>query len=51
MKLDAIRTCWYMRGGISYNDAMLLDFEERTEINNIIKENLDVTKKTGIPFF
>jgi hypothetical protein len=42
---------WYMRGGLSYDDAVMLSQEEREIINKIIKENLEVTKKNGIPFF
>jgi hypothetical protein len=40
-----------MRGGISYNDAMHLSFDERTIINEIVNANLETTKKSGLPFF
>jgi hypothetical protein len=30
---------------------MNLGFEEREIVGEIIKENLDTTKKTGLPFF
>jgi hypothetical protein len=43
--------CWYMRGGLSYNDAMLLGSDERRIINEIIKDNLETAKKSGMPFF
>ncbi len=36
---------WYMRGGLSYTEAMHLSMDERDLINAIIKENLDTTKK------
>ena len=42
---------WYMRGGLSYTEAMHLSMDERDLINAIIKENLDTTKKTKMPFF
>jgi len=51
LKDETIRISWYMRGGISYDDAMMLSTEERKIIEKLIKENLDVTKKSGIPFF
>jgi hypothetical protein len=51
LKEEILRLCWYMRGGITYNDAMLLSFEERTIINKIIKDNLETAKKSGMPFF
>jgi len=51
IKLEAIKMMWYMRGGISYTDAMHLSFEDRSIINDVIKENLETTKKSGLPFF
>jgi hypothetical protein len=50
IKKDALKMCWYMRG-LSYSEAMNLSFEEREIIGEIIKENLETTKKTGLPFF
>lgn len=40
-----------MRGGLSYDDSMLLGRTERELINNIIKDNLETTKKSKLPFF
>jgi hypothetical protein len=40
-----------MRGGIAYSDAMLLSSEERRIISDIIKDNLETAKKSGMPFF
>lgn len=40
-----------MRGGITYEEAMNLSYIEREIISEIIKENLDTTKKTGLPYF
>ena len=51
IKEEALRFCWWMRGGISYEDAMMLSRDEREIINGIIKENLENTKKSGMPFF
>ena len=48
---EALRLSWYMRGGLSYEDAMMLSNEERILIGKLIKENIDITKKTGVPFF
>ena len=42
--------CWYMRG-LSYSEGMHLGMEEREIIGEIIKENLETTKKTQLPFF
>jgi len=42
---------WYMRGSISYADAMQLSFTDRELINKIIKDNIETTEKTKLPFF
>ena len=51
IKEELLRICWYMRGGISYDDAALLSQQERTIIDKIIKDNMETTKKSGLPFF
>ena len=48
---DALKMCWYMRGGLTYTEAMNLSSEERAMIGRLIKDNLDTTKKSGLPFF
>jgi hypothetical protein len=40
-----------MRGGLSYDQAMLLSVEDRRIINEIVKDNLETAKKSGMPFF
>ena len=40
-----------MRGGLSYDDSMLLSKSERDIIGKIIKDNLETTKKSKMPFF
>lgn len=50
IKKEALKTCWYMRG-MSYNEAMHLSWEERDIIGEIVKENFETTKKSGLPFF
>ena len=42
---------WFMRGGISYVDALNLSVSERKIIGELIKDNLETTKKSGLPFF
>jgi len=51
MRDDILRICWYMRGSLSYSDAMLLGRTDQEIINNIIKDNMETTKKSGLPFF
>jgi hypothetical protein len=51
IKEELLRICWYMRGGLSYNEAHLLTVEERELVNKIIEGNLETTKETQLPFF
>jgi hypothetical protein len=51
IRQEAIKIAWYMRGGVSYDQALQLSISERTGISELIKENLETTKKTGLPFF
>ncbi len=51
IKEEVLRLCWYMRGGLDYNDAMLLSLDDRKIIGKIVKDNLETSKKSGMPFF
>jgi hypothetical protein len=51
IRQEALKFSWYMRGGLSYNDAMNLSPDERKLISGIIKENIETTKKTGLNWF
>ena len=48
---EALKMCWYMRGGLTFTEAMNLGHRERNTISALIKENLETTKKSGMPFF
>lgn len=37
--------------GLSYSEVVNMSWEERELIGEIIKENLETTKKTGLNFF
>lgn len=50
-KENILRLCWYMRGSISYDDAMLLSEEDAAIIKKIVEENMKTTKESGLPFF
>jgi hypothetical protein len=51
IKQEALRFIWWMRGGLSYDEAMALGLEERKIIDEIIKDNMKATKESGMPFF
>jgi len=40
-----------MRGGLNYDQAMAMGYNDREIISDLIKENLETTKKSGLPFF
>jgi hypothetical protein len=40
-----------MRGGVSYSEAHEMTIEERTLVGKLIKDNLETTKESGLPFF
>jgi hypothetical protein len=51
LKLELMKVCWFMRGGMSWNEALVLSPDERTIVSQLVKENMDTTKKSGQPFF
>ena len=51
IKKDLLTLCWFMRGSITFDDAMNLSLEDRSIINGIINDNLETTKESGLPFF
>lgn len=51
LKKDLLTLCWYMRGSISYEDAVMLSYDDRRIINKIIESNLETAEKSGMPFF
>jgi hypothetical protein len=50
IKRDCLKLCWYMRG-LSFAEVMHMSWEEREIIGEIVAENLETTKKSGLPFF
>ncbi len=51
IRQEVLKLCWYMRGGLTYEEGMQLNQSERDIINEIVKDNLETTKKSGMPFF
>jgi hypothetical protein len=42
---------WHMRGGVSYTDILNMSYAERKHIQKIIEDNMEITKKSGLPYF
>ena len=51
LREELIKICWYMRGGVTLEEAYAMGYQDRELISNLIKENLETTKKSGLPFF
>jgi hypothetical protein len=51
IKKNILKMCWYMRGGVTYDELMDMSVTERNIIGSIIEENLETTKKSGMAFF
>tara|TARA_Y100000748_G_C15356638_1_gene434031 strand:+ start:510 stop:731 length:222 start_codon:yes stop_codon:yes gene_type:complete len=51
LKLEILKVCWFMRGGVTWQEALNLSPDERAIVAGLVKENMDTTKKTGHPFF
>jgi hypothetical protein len=49
IKDEIFRISWYMRGGVSSHDLFhVYSYEDRTIINNIIKDNIEATKTSKL---
>ena len=51
IKKSAMSMAWYMRGGATYEDVLNMSSTEREFLKGLIDENLETTKKSGLPFF
>jgi hypothetical protein len=51
IRQQSLKMSWYMRGGASYEDVMQMSYQERQLISSLIKDNLETTKNSKLPFF
>jgi hypothetical protein len=51
IKSQNLKLSWYTRGGVSYHDVMNMSSDDRRLIADMIKENLETTKTSKLPFF
>ena len=50
-KKELFKIAWFMRGSLTMEQVYQLDITDREIIGEIIKENLETTQKSGLPFF
>jgi hypothetical protein len=48
---NCLMLSWWMRGGCSLTDIFNMSHKQREMINEIIDQNIETTKKTGMAFF
>jgi hypothetical protein len=48
---ELLKLCWYMRGGVTLDEMYTTDKSQRELMGEIVKENLETTKETRLPFF
>ena len=51
LRKSIFKLAWYMRGGMTIEEAFTLGFADRDILTKIIEENLETAKETGMPFF
>lgn len=51
IRSEMYKLAWYMRGALTIDQAFMLDIQDREIIVDLIKENLETTKESGLPFF
>jgi len=51
IRAQALKMSWYMRGGSTYEDVLNMSPTERRLISDLIKDNLETTSKSKLPFF
>jgi hypothetical protein len=49
LRTEMFKIVWYMRGGVTIDQAHMLCQKDMKIIHDIIKENIDMTKKSGMP--
>jgi hypothetical protein len=50
-KKELVRISWYMRGGVTVQELLhVYSFDDRESMYSVIKDNLETTKESGMPF-
>jgi hypothetical protein len=51
IRSEVMKLCWYMRGGMTLDEGFATCHDDRSLMSDIVKENLETTKTSGLPFF
>ena len=47
IKYELSKLIWFMRGGLSYEEAYYTSYEDREILFKVVDENLEMSKKVG----
>ena len=50
-KEELFKMCWFMRGGMTIEQAYDMDASDKEVVTKLIESNLETTNKTKLPFF
>ena len=51
IRAQSLKMAWHMRGGATYEDVLQMSYSEREMLGDLIKENIETTNKTKLPWF
>jgi hypothetical protein len=51
IRSNCLRMAWHMRGGADYEQILQMSIQERDAIGQLIKDNIETTNKTRLPWF
>jgi hypothetical protein len=51
IRAQSLKMSWFMRGGATYEDVLQMSHSERELLGDLIKENIETTNKTKLPWF
>lgn len=51
IKHNLYQICWFMRGGLTIEQAYMIDVSDQAIISKLITSNMETTKESGLPFF
>jgi len=46
IKKTIAQLCWYMRGGVSYSELLELPLSDFKYFNEVVEDNMELSKKT-----
>lgn len=50
IKKEVFQLCWHMRG-LGVEEGIMLSHEDRQIMAEMVREHMEITKKSGMPYF